>query len=202
MSKIAVIGGTFNPVHYGHINMVLESIKMLDIDKVLVVPTNISPHKINGVTVSPYDRIKMCEIAFKDYDNVIVSDIEITRKGISYTSDTLMQIKKMHPNDDIYFIVGADMFFTIQQWHNAEDIFKLAIICVVPRGKDNIDKLMFHLHELENVGAVIKILNVPIIDISSTDIRAKVAQGQDVESMVPCGVRDYIYDHKLYFRGE
>lgn len=197
MKKIAIYGGTFNPIHNGHINFALGIYNMIDLSKVIFVPNNIPPHKNTHIDIENF-RIDMCKIAIHKYPFFEVSDIEIKRGGISYTIDTLKQIKSLYPDSQLYLIVGSDMFVTVENWKNAKEIFDLSIICSAPRRYGEIDMLnkysdKFNKKSIRNI-----IFDIPSIDISSTNIRNNVRLGKDISEMVPEGVKDYIYINNLY----
>ena len=141
MSKIGIFGGTFNPIHLGHIRLgqlVLDEIKL---DKILYIPDNTPPHKSDKDLACGEDRLNMINISLKDHIDMESSDIELKREGKSYSFETLLELKKLYPNDELYLITGADMFMTIDEWKNPEIIFSHAVICGVPRDDDDISDL-------------------------------------------------------------
>lgn len=129
MKKIAMFGGTFNPIHNGHLCLAKTFVRQLQLDKVLLVPTYAPPHKQYQDTTSPEDRFQMCRLAAEDINDLEALDLEIKRQGPSYTVDTLCQLKKEHPEEELYLITGGDMFLTIQNWKEAQEIMRLAVIC-------------------------------------------------------------------------
>lgn len=198
MKKIAMFGGTFNPIHMGHLNIAEGFLKGLGLDKIIFVPTSIPPHKSYEGNVSAYDRFKMCELATENFAKFEVSDIEINRDGPSYTVTSLEKFHNIYPNDEIYLIVGADMFLTLQSWYKADNIFKLAIVCVAPRDDIDIKILCDHAQKLGKLGARTRIVNVPLFNISSTEVRDKARLGKKLDGLVPKNVEEYIYEKKLY----
>lgn len=199
--KIGILGGTFDPIHNGHIKMAEAAFNELSLDKVFIIPTNIPPHKHYNREVSANDRINMCRLATKSYNYIEVSDLEIKREGISYTFLTLREIKDKYKDSELYFIIGADMFLTIQNWKEPIEIFKLANICVFNRA--GIDKLTLEEHYnnlMLKYGDIINILflDIPIVDISSTDVRTMIKAGFDIGRFVPECVKGYIIENKLY----
>ena len=128
MSRVAMFGGSFNPVHLGHTGIVSRMVEEFDLDKVYVVPTYSTPLKDNTPMLSPNHRIEMCKLAFADMDSVLVSDIEISRQGKSYTVDTLKELKELHPDDELFLIIGADSFLQLRLWYNVASIFDIATI--------------------------------------------------------------------------
>ena len=131
--RIGMFGGSFNPIHNGHIQLIKGIISELNLDKLLVVPSFLPPHKLVKSPVSPEDRIAMCKLCIDNIPKAKISDIEIKRGGKSYTYKTLQELHSIYTTDDLFLIMGADMFLSIETWRNPEIIFKLAIICGVPR---------------------------------------------------------------------
>ena len=126
--KIGVFGGTFNPIHNGHISLLHKMKQEMELDKVLLVPTFMPPHKSGDEVVSALHRLEMCRLAVQELDWVQVSDIEVMRGGTSYTVDTLRAISKTHPNDELFLLMGSDMFFSFEQWKSPNEIASLARI--------------------------------------------------------------------------
>ena len=197
MQKIAILGGTFNPIHNGHIHLAKQFAERINADKVLLIPTFKPPHKTVKDFASNNDRLQMCRLAAKE-TNFEVSDIEFRRKGISYTSDTLKELKKEYPNSEFYFISGEDMFLTLKKWHEPNTIFKLAVVCAAPRSNDGMQPLLNYAGELEKIGAKSLIEDIKYLPISSTMVRNAVKNGKDIEKLVPMKVADYIAKNNLY----
>ena len=198
MRKIGVFGGTFNPIHNGHINMALGFTQALGLDKVLLIPANIPPHKVYEDKTPAKARLEMCRIAAKQCPLFEASDIELRRKGKSYTVDTLRELTLLYPGSALYLITGADMFLTVQDWKDADEIFALATICAAPRDAFHFSILQNHADGLKWEKARARILDIPLTNISSTAIRDMVKKGEDISSLVPPGVDGYILAHHLY----
>ena len=164
--KIAMYGGSFNPVHNAHVNLALLFIKKLKLDKLLIVPTAIPPHKNSDYMVSAEHRLEMCRQAFKGQKKIEVSDIEIVREGKSYTADTLKQLEELYPDSELYLIMGADMFMTLLDWRRPEEIMNSAVICTVPRDEDDITQLSEMEEKYKAMGARTVVLDVKKSDIS------------------------------------
>ena len=196
--KTAMFGGSFDPIHSGHVSLAHAFTGKLGLDRVLIVPTFIPPHKIKKTSVTPEQRLEMCRLAFAGEEGYEVSDIEIRRQGASYTYMTLGQLAGLYPEDELYLITGADMFMTIHQWKNPEIIFRLATVCGVPRNDDDIADLERQAEFLHTLGARTEILDAGVMTVSSTEIRERIARGQDIGSLVPPAVEDYIHQNKLY----
>ena len=130
--KTGVFGGTFNPVHKGHIMLAEYCMDSVGLDRIIMIPTAVPPHKISKNLASENDRLNMCELACKGKKNFSVSDIEIKRQGKSYTYETVTQLKEIYPDDHLYTIMGADMFLTLDRWKNPKIIFeKSSIIDII-----------------------------------------------------------------------
>lgn len=199
MSKVAMFGGSFNPVHKGHTGIVSRMIEEFCLDTVYVIPTFSTPLKDNTPMVTPEHRLNMCRLAFADMDRVTVSDMEIQRQGRSYTVDTLRALKALHPNDELFLIVGADSFMQLPLWYESQSIFTLATMLTVSRGELEFDELKKRREEyIKLYGAKAEILAEPIALISSTEIRDTLADNNDASSMLHQNVYDYITECELY----
>ncbi|MFI3207281.1 MAG: nicotinate (nicotinamide) nucleotide adenylyltransferase [Clostridia bacterium] len=192
--KIGVYGGTFNPIHFGHINLIEGFKEKLKLDKILIIPTATPPHKQTHELASANDRLNMCKIALENYDFCEVSDIEIKREGKSFTADTLTELAEKNPNDKFFLLMGEDMFLTVNKWKNSEIIFKLATICVAPRSLIATQRLREHGEKLKNHFSDFEYLiaEIPFVDISSTQIR----NGE--ENFLPIAVKEYIKKNNLF----
>ncbi len=193
-----MFGGSFNPVHIGHIMAARQIIEQFNIDKMYIVPTNIPPHKTSKYMISATHRLNMCEIAFKNMENVVVSDIEIKRTGASYTIDTLKTLSDENKSSEMYLVMGADMFLTLQSWKNPHEIFNLATICAIPREDMDFEKLNEHKEILQNMGAKCKIIKDGVKSISSTKIRDNLKNGKDITRLTGKEICKYINDNNLY----
>lgn len=196
--KTAMFGGSFNPIHIGHIQLAKAFAQTLELDRVLIVPTYIPPHKQRDNSVSAQQKLNMCRLAVKGLDFAEVSDIEIRRKGESYTYLTLKQLREMYKDDEFFLITGADMFMTIHQWKHPEVIFSLATICGIPRNEDDISDLERQADYLHTLGAKTKILDVNVMAVSSTQIRNNVREGKSISGLVLPEVEKYIEENNLY----
>ena len=139
--KTGVFGGTFNPVHKGHIMLAEYCMDSVGLDRIIMIPTAVPPHKISKNLASENDRLNMCELACKGKKNFSVSDIEIKRQGKSYTYETVTQLKEIYPDDHLYTIMGADMFLTLDRWKNPKIIFEKSSIITIPRDDENKSEL-------------------------------------------------------------
>ena len=195
--KIGILGGTFDPIHKGHINLALVAAKELSLDGVTFIPSGVSYMKDNVSESSA--RYAMTELAVKNYPSFSVSDIEVKRSGNSYTYETLEELNKRFPDTDFYFIVGADTFLNLDKWKCVGRIFRATSIAVHTR--DNIPKkvLLSKADDYKRIfNAKVFFLNAPQVDISSTDIKKKIKNGERAEDLLPPSVYSYIKEHNLY----
>lgn len=199
--KIAIYGGAFNPVHSEHLNVVVEAIKCLELDKVIVIPTFISPHKRGDMSARGYDRLQMCRLAFKGMDKVEVSDYEIKKKGVSYSYLTCRHFKKLYPDDELYFIIGTDMFRIFSDWKCPQEILKCVTLAVCPR--EEAKSLLPLIKEFQRKfrSEVVKIDYVGK-KVESTEVRTKAALGESLSGLVPKSVEKYIVSRKIYLLPE
>lgn len=198
--KIGIYGGTFNPIHKGHVHILKEFTERIGLDMVLLIPTHMPPHKAASSLASSDDRINMCRLALDEAGiNCDVSDIEIKREGKSYTALTLQQLRQEYPDDDFYLLMGEDMFMTIQKWYHPEIIFEEATICGTPRSEDGYLTLCAHGEELkEKYGVRYIVENIPYIPVSSTEIRENINDMEKLSELVPQSVIDYMLERDLY----
>ena len=203
--KIGIFGGTFNPPHLGHLAAARAAINALELDKLLIIPAAIPPHKeLPENTPSRVDRLAMAKKladALLMPDKVEVSYIELDREGKSYTSDTLAQLRKQYPDGELWLLMGTDMFLTLHQWHDPETILKLAGVCAFGRTQqDGAEVFAPQLELLEKKfpGARLTTISLPgLVDISSTRLRELLAKGEGAGYLQP-SVYGYILMNQLY----
>lgn len=198
MKKIAVFGGTFNPIHNGHLHLARRFALASGAQRVLFVPTFLPPHKRVPGLASPSDRLAMCRLAAAEGGPFEVSALEIERGGLSYTSDTLRELKKREPDSELFLITGEDMFLTLEDWHEPEAIFSLATVCAAPRSAAGMRRLRGHEELLRKMGARTMVLDIPYLPISSTMVREAVRAGRSIDRLVPPAVAEYIHQNHLY----
>ena len=196
--KIAIYGGAFNPVHLGHIQIVKSVQSKYDFNKILIIPSKISPHKSSDELVSAEHRLNMCKLAFKDVENCEVSDIEICCDGISYTYKTLEKLKQRYNDVQIYLICGSDMFLTLLNWKEYKKIFQMSKILAFARDNENIDKILDYKKLIEEKGACVELCKDEIVPYSSTQIRNAIKNNQNIEKFVCKEVFNYIKEHNFY----
>ena len=196
MERIGIYGGTFNPPHIGHIRAAAYAVKELHLDRLLVIPSRISPHKqLPKDSPTPQQRLEMLKIAAAGLENMEVSDLELNREGTSYTYQTVQQVRRMYPDAKIFLLMGTDMFLSFHSWRNPELITKDATLAVFYRGdKNEVDAIKSRVAE---VSWEVELIENPIIDISSTQLRRMLVFGC-ADSFLPNGVGDYIRSHGFY----
>lgn len=190
MSKVGVFGGTFDPIHYGHLITAQSVWEIRRLDKIIFIPAFISPHKSDIKTSSPEDRLSMIKIAIEGVDFFDYSDIEIKKGGISYTVDTLRELKKKY--DEIEFIVGYDNIFEFNTWKDPDEIMKLAKIIVLKRKSSHPPQFKDKYY---NQAVFVQTRG---IEISATDLRERVKKDLPINFLVPPKVMEYIFNNKLY----
>lgn len=198
---MGIMGGTFNPIHYGHLLLAQWAMEEASLDGVLFMPTGNSYMKESSEILSGPERLAMTKLATADRDCFACSDLEIKRSGNTYTYETLEILHKLYPGTQLYFIIGADCLFSIEEWRCAEQIFQSCTFLAAARNGMGMDALEQKRQELLcRYGADIHLMEFPHIEISSTDIRRRCKQGRSIRYLVPDGVREYI-ESKNYYRG-
>ncbi len=201
--KIGIMGGTFNPIHNGHLVTAQEALSQFKLDMVVFIPTGDPPHKIENEVASAEDRYIMTVIATSSNSNFFVSRMEIDRSGKSYTIDTVRQLKRIYGRDSmLYFITGADAILEILTWKNTDEIVLLCKFIAATRpGYDlsRIEDLRKRLfNNTETADKKIYIMEIPALSISSTDIRNRIRHNRPIDYLLPEGVSNYILKHGLY----
>jgi nicotinate-nucleotide adenylyltransferase len=184
--KIGILGGTFSPPHLGHSALAIEALEHLKLDRVLLIPTNISPHKDNDST-SILKRLDMVKIMISSDQRIKIEDCEIKRGGTSYTIDTVRELKKKYPGDEFYLIVGSDLANDFSSWKSFPELKKETRIVVGCRNN-------YPLKEKDNF----ILLDIAQFYISSSQIRELIKKGHSIRHLVKDSVADYVEKHKLY----
>jgi len=190
--KLGILGGTFDPIHMGHLVLAEQVREKFQLERVIFIPSASPPHKTEQELSLADDRFEMTKLALEGNPYFFVSDIELKREGLSYTVETLRELKKLYKDSEIYFLTGSDVLNEITTWKDPEEIYKLAKIVIGVRpGFDKFDP--------ENHFAKKSIIvNITGIDISSTQIREKVSKGESIKYLVPLKVEEYIRKRNLY----
>ncbi len=186
--KIGILGGTFNPVHLGHLILADEVREKMQLDRVIFVPTYLPPHKDSSGIAAACDRYKMIKMAIKENKYFAISDAEIKRDGRSYTIDTIKEFKHSFPNEEIYFITGSDLLNYLEEWRDLSEIIKMVKFIVATRPG----------YPLEKIPAYIQTVAIRAVDISAFQIRNCVKENKSFRYLVPEAVYDYIIKKKLY----
>jgi nicotinate-nucleotide adenylyltransferase len=215
--KIGILGGTFNPIHYGHLAAAEEVLSRLKLDQVLFVPSFLPPHKQDETIPSAVQRQEMVALAITGNPHFTLSDIEVKRQGMSYSVDTVSELRHHHPETELYFITGLDSFLEIQTWKEWQRLLSLCSFVVLSRpgysftGLASIDFLQQAAEKLQaldrkelarvllrtGMGSVY-LEQIPLYDISSTDIRERVRCGRTIKYLLPESVESSIIKNKLY----
>lgn len=199
MKKVGILGGTFNPVHMAHLIIAEIAREEAGLDDILFIPSGCSYLKDASDILPAKDRIHMTGLAIEDNSHFALSTIEIDRGGNSYTCDTLLELKHRYPDQEYYLIVGADNLFAMEEWKDPEVIFRNAKILAAVRGSKKRADMEEKIAELkEKYHADITLLHVSHVDISSSLIREKIAQGLSIRYMLPEKVREYIIKNHFY----
>ncbi|MFV8826752.1 nicotinate-nucleotide adenylyltransferase [Alkalihalobacterium sp. APHAB7] len=189
MRKIGILGGTFDPPHIGHLLIAQEVLEQCKLDELWFMPANIPPHKKNDDVSSVTDRIEMVTKAIEGVEQFIVSTVELERKGPSYTVDTLKELKMRLPDVEFYFIIGGDMIEQLHTWERIDELFEYVTFVGLQRPGYS------HSSKYEEK---LKLLTIPQVDISSSDIRDRLKDGRSIRYFVPEQVRQFIEERKLY----
>jgi len=197
MRQLGILGGTFNPPHLGHLVMAQEALDQLGLDRVVLMPVSRPPHKEAADDPGPEARLELCRLAVAGDERLAVSALEIERGGASYTADTLRELHARQPEQELTFIVGGDMAHSLPAWREPEAVLSLARLAVAEREGVRREDIATRLSELHRGDRVV-FFDMPRIDVSSSSIRRRVAEGRPVRYLVPDAVADAISDHHLY----
>ncbi len=199
MIRIGIYGGTFSPPHNGHIAAARAFMEQMWLDILYVIPTATPPHKEMEIAVDAKHRLEMCRLAFSGMEGVYVSDLEISRGGRSYTVDTLRELSG--EDRRLFLLCGTDMMLTLDAWREPEEIFRLSYPVYIRREADpaNDARIIAKIAEYQNkFGKVVRRIVTDPIELSATDVRKALAEGGNVEKMIPPMVERYIKDNHLY----
>ena len=198
MASIGLLGGTFNPPHIGHMVCAQEARAGLGLDRVLLVPVHTPPHKRLDAEPGVEHRLALCRLAAADAEGIEVSAIEAERPGRSFTIDTLRALHDAHPGDQLTFIVGADQAAGLPDWREPGAVLELAELGVADREGVREADVLEHLSVLPGAAGRVRFFPMPRLDLSSSLIRRRVAEGRPVRWLVPDAVAEYIAEHGLY----
>ena len=196
--KVGIMGGTFDPIHNGHLIIAQGAQESFDLDEILFVPSGTPWLKDISKVLNKKTRVSLTGLAIEDNPFFALSTIEIDREGNSYSYETLEVLREQNPTVEYYFIMGADSLYHIESWKDPEKILEMATIVVAGRAGTG-TSLSSQIEYIENkYDATIYRLNSPVLEISSNDIRRRVRDGESIRYLLPSKVVDYIYGHNLY----
>jgi len=199
LTAVGILGGTFNPPHLAHMVCASEARAQLRLERVVLVPTGVPPHKPMEQEPGPMHRLQMCRLAAAGHrDWLEVSAIEIERDGPSYTVDTLRAINASQPGDELTFIVGGDVAWSLSTWREPEAILELASVAVAERAGARREEVRSRLAAMAGSAERISYIDVPRLDISSSALRLRVREGRPIDYLVADPVADYIEQRRLY----
>ncbi|MGL5934971.1 MAG: nicotinate (nicotinamide) nucleotide adenylyltransferase [Cetobacterium sp.] len=185
--KIGIYGGSFNPIHNGHISIARLVLKELKLDKLLIIPVGSPSHRENSL-IDGSIRIKMCEIAFENDEKIEVSDLEVNSEKLSYTYDTLLKVIQKYPNSEYYEILGEDSWAYFDKWKNYEEILKLSKVVVLARDGYKGDLVHKNLIQMNNI----------LLNYSSSEVRYALLENKNIDKMLPKELCEFIKTRNLY----
>lgn len=185
--RLGLFGGSFDPVHNGHLRLAGRCAEQAGLDAVWFVPAAVQPFKQHGPRASEADRVAMLRLATAERDDFVVSTLEIDRGGVSYTADTLRQVHAEHPGAELFFLMGADSLGDLPNWREPEAVLRLATPLVVQRPGETLESDLKHVR-----------VEMPLTDISSSSIRERLSRGEAIDSLVPAAVAEYLLENRLY----
>ena len=198
MARIGILGGSFNPPHLAHLVCASEAAAQLDLDRVLLTPVAAPPHKDADRDPGAQERLELCRLAIAGDDRLGVCDIEVRRGGPSYTVDTLRELHARDPEDDLTFIVGGDIALGLPSWHEPEAVLGLARLAVAERSGAGRKDVAARLVERFADASPPVFFDMPRLDISSSQIRRRIAEGRPIRYLVPDPVAEHIARGRLY----
>ena len=199
-NRIGIMGGTFNPIHNGHIMLANEAYEQYSLDKVWIMVSPMPPHKKELDIIDAFHRGNMARLASDEYpDRFEFSDYELKRSGYIYTADTLTMLCEEHPESEFYFIIGGDSLKNFEHWYKPDIILKKAVILAAIRDHYDIENVKSQIEYLTlRYDADIRLLKTVNVEVSSTMLRKMVSEGKKIDDFVPYSVAQYIYENKLY----
>ena len=214
MERIGIFGGTFNPVHSGHLLLARHYLDALKLDRLLVIPTGTPPHKdapelldgekrmlsnivLMGMGEDGEKRMQLCALAFEDQPQVQLCDIELRRAGKSFTVDTVGWLRQQYPQAQLYLLVGSDMFLSFERWKSWQQILQQVTLCTAARSSGELLQLRRHAQQLMPYGSTL-VFDFPVLEVSSTQIRQRLKEGLDCSQLLPEKVYRQILQQNLY----
>lgn len=185
--RIGILGGTFNPPHYGHLLIANEVKHQLELDELIFLPNALSPFKQKDYRVTDAERLDMLSLALTELPDSRIETLEIEQGGISYTYDTMDTLSRAYPSSELYFIIGADQVEKLSAWYRIDDLVKLVTLVTVPRPGYNLETTY-----------PVKQVTIPMLDVSSTELRKRLAHRMTVKFLMPDAVATYCEVNRLY----
>lgn len=198
MARVGILGGTFNPPHLAHLVCASEAAAQLRLDRVLLTPVATPPHKEAAMDPGPDERLELCRLAVAGDERLEVCDLEVRRGGPSYTVDTLRALRARSPRDELTFVLGADIALGLASWHEPEALIELAELAVAARSGASRGDVGQRLSEVFGDRARLRFFEMPRIDVSSSEVRRRVADGRPIRYLVPDAVAVRIAQAGLY----
>ena len=195
--KIGIYGGSFNPIHKGHLHLADSIMKDLKLDKIIFVPSKISPHKSSDEYVSEKDRLKMIELSISDNERFELSDYELSQERVSYSVYTVRHFRELYPDDELFLLIGTDMLLCFEKWYCYEEIMKSVTLAVAARNDGDLQDIEKKADELSEYGKIIVSKSEPY-PVSSTEIRKKIRKNQNWSCYLNENVVQYIRLGSLY----
>lgn len=197
--RTAILGGSFDPIHNGHLSIAEAAVNELRLDRLLLMPAFVSPFKQGRTVADEQDRLEMARLAARTIPNASASDYEIRKQSVSYTYDTLDALDREGTYGTLIFLTGTDAFLDIETWYRGEELLRRFAFGLAPRPDTDRNEEERKLDRFrERYGADITVLHNRAVPVSSTEIREKVAAGVSITGLVPADVEGYIYEHGLY----
>ena len=195
--RIGIYGGSFNPIHNGHIHLAESAAAELSLDKVYLVPSRISPHRSSDEYASAEDRLAMLELACRGHERLVPCDFELKNDRKSYTIYTVEEFRRHYPDDELFLLVGSDMIMCFNEWKHFDDILKEVTLAVVSRNDGDREQLEKKAEELRKFGNILICSALPV-EVSSTEIRKKIAKNENFSCYLDENVVQYISLRKIY----
>ncbi len=200
IERIGVFGGSFDPVHMGHLTIAQDAVEQLELDRLIFIPAAIPPHKQEKALAEGRHRFEMIQLATESNLSFEVSDMELLRGGVSYTFDTMAQVQAEHPGSELFFIVGLDSLTILHSWKNVEQLLEMCTIVPFARGGEDPAKVAAQI-QLSNhwkTKLLERLIRIHEVEISASEIRMRLAEGLSIRYLVPPEVEMYIAEHHLY----
>lgn len=199
--KIGLFGGSFNPIHLGHLEAANIINKKLKLDKLFFIPNFISPHKINNQIASVKDRLEMINLAIKEFNNFKISEYEVNNKNISYSIDTINYYRLLYPTAELYFLTGSDIIRKLESWYKINEIFEKCTFVIFTRPEFESINDLIRVSALRNdhkISLLKNKINLKTNNISSSNVRLNIHNGKNIKKFVPYDVYKYIIDKNMY----